>query len=268
MALPEDPIRWFSETLRLTGVAHTRPETQGDPSLIGKRLGLLNGAAWITPWTNYFGRLYLPGAHLINIGNEALQINFMTAHENGLPTPPQSNIDTFSRYAADLAELAQVDAIMITCSTMNRAYPAVAKAMEPYHIPVLQIDRPMMERAVLHGGKTFVIATHGPTVASTQALLQETAEALHTPIQFSGETVEEAWHFLAQGEVLAHNELLHQTILARQQTEKIDSVVLAQLSMTVFLLSYPDPVKEFGIPVFTSGQCGFEEAASMLKAKE
>jgi hypothetical protein len=35
-------------------------------------------------------------------------------------------------------------------------------------------------------------------------------------------------------------------------------VVLAQLSMTVFLLSYPNPAAEFGVPVFTSGQCGFE----------
>jgi hypothetical protein len=96
-------------------------------------------------------------------------------------------------------------------------------------------------------------------------LLRETAAELNSNIDFSGETVEAAWHHLAEGNVQAHNELLGQAIRAHQQTEKIDSVVLAQLSMTVFLLSYPDPLKEFGIPVFTSGQSGFERVAQVFK---
>lgn len=263
MTLPADPMRWFAETLSLTGVAHTNPESQGE--FRGKRLGLINGSAWIIPWANYFGRMFVPGAHLINVGNEALQVNFMEIHQQGLPVPPQSNIDAFVRYAHDLVELGHVDAILITCSTMNRSFPAVMDAMKPYNIPVIQIDRPIMENAVRHGGKTLVIATHGPTVASTQALLRETAAELNSNIDFSGETVEAAWHRLAEGNVQEHNELLAQAIRAHQQTEKIDSVVLAQLSMTVFLLSYPDPLKEFGVPVFTSGQSGFERVAQVFK---
>jgi len=265
MSLPADPIRWFAETLRLTGVAHTAPETRGEPGLVGKRLGLINGSSWITPWASYFGRLFVPGAHLVSVGNEAVQINFMEAHERHAPTPPQSNIDVFVRYARDLAELGHVDAILITCSTMNRSYPAVAEAVRPWHIPVIQIDRPMMERAVRHGGRTLVIATHGPTVASTQALLQETAAESGAAIAFEGMTVEDAWHRLAEGDVQGHNDLIACAIRAQQAAGRIDSVVLAQLSMTVLLLSHPDPVAEFGIPVFTSGQCGFERVAEVLR---
>lgn len=265
MTLPSDPMRWFAETLRLTGVAHTAPETQGRPEFIGKRLGLLNSSSWITPWASYFGQLFVPGAHLINVGNEAVQVNFMEDHQRGLPTPPRSNIDAFVRYARDLAELGHVDAILITCSTMNRSHPAVLEAMKPYGVPVIQIDRPLMERAVRHGGKTLVIATHGPTVASTQALLRETAEELNAAIDFAGLIVEAAWHHLARGEVQQHNAVLAQAIRAHQETGKIDSVVLAQLSMTVFLLSHPDPLADFGIPVFTSGQCGFERVAEVLR---
>lgn len=264
MSLPHDPIRWFSETLRLTGVAHTGPEPDGRSEYLGKRLGLINGASWITPWANYFGRLFLPGVHLLNVGNEAVQVNFMEAHDLGLPTPPQPNIDAFVRYAKDLAELGRVNAIMITCSTMNRSYPAVAQAMQAYNVPVIQIDRPMMERAIHHGGRALVIATHGPTVTSTQALLRETADALGTPIAYSGETVEAAWRALAHGDVQAHNHLLAEAIRDHQAAERIDSVVLAQLSMTVFLLSYPNPEETFGVPVFTSGQCGFEYAGQVL----
>jgi aspartate/glutamate racemase len=265
MTLPTDPIRWFAETLRLTGVAHTTPETEGKPEFIGKRLGLLNGSSWITPWAIYFGRMYLPGVHLISMSNEAVQINFMEAHEQERPVPPQSNIEAFVRYARDLAELGHVHAILITCSTMNRSYPAVEKAMEPYNIPVIQIDRPMMERVVQHGGKTLVIATHGPTVASTQMLLRETANELSASIDFIGETIESAWHSLAKGDVQGHNTLLAQAIRSRQKSEQIDSVVLAQLSMTIFLLTFPNPIAEFGIPVFTSGQVGFERMAEVLK---
>jgi biotin transporter BioY len=48
------------------------------------------------------------------------------------------------------------------------------------------------------------------------------------------------------------------------QAEEVGCVVLAQLSMSVFLLSYPDHVAEFGVPVFTSGQCGFEYMRDLL----
>src|SRR5512133_66827 len=116
-----DPIQYFKSSLLLSGVAHTGPEVNGDPALIGKRLGCINGASWITPWSYFFGRVFTPGAHLVNVGNEAVQINFMTAHQSGRPVPPQPNIDRFVQYARDLVDLSDVDAILITCSTMNRA---------------------------------------------------------------------------------------------------------------------------------------------------
>lgn len=259
-----DPFRLFSDYLKVTGVAHTDPEREGDPALIGKRLGLLNGASWVTMWAYYFGRLYLPGVHLINVSNEAVQINFMEAHQAGKPTPPQSNIDTFVNYARDLVELGRVEAVLITCSTMNRSYPEVQAALAPYGVPVVQIDRPMMEAAVEHGGRVLVVATHGPTVSSTQALLRETAGELGRTLSFSGLDVEAAWYRLAEGDVHGHNELLARGIKEKLSIEEIGSVVLAQLSMTVFNLSYPDPLKEFGVPVFTSGQCGFEYMRKIL----
>ena len=257
--LPEkDAVQLFSNYLRVTGVAHTGPEPSGDPGLIGKRLGLLNGSSWIALWSNYFGRLYLPGVHFINVGNEAIQINFMEANAAGLPVPPAANIRAFQRCALELVELARVDAVLITCSTMNRAYPQVQEALQAARVPVYQIDRPMMERAVNHGGRVLVLATHGPTVENTSLLLRETAADLHQEVSYSGSLIEEAWHCLARGDILGHNAVIASAIRAEMKTAEIGCAVLAQLSMTVFLLSYPDPIREFGIPVYTSGQCGFE----------
>ena len=259
-----EAIRLFSDYLRVTGVAHTGPELQGDPRLVGKRLGLLNGSSWITLWANYFGHIYLPGVHLVNAGNEAVQINFMEAHSAGLPSLPAANLSAFMRYALDLVELGHVNALLITCSTMNRTYPQVSEALRHYNVPVYQIDRPMMERAVDHGGRVLVIATHGPTVESSQALLREVAGETGRSVSLTAALVPAAWDALAKGDVAEHNAILNKTIRDHIRSEEIGCVVLAQLSMTVFLLSHPDPLKEFGIPVYTSGQCGFEAVREIL----
>lgn len=261
--IPE-PLEFFSNYLRLTGIAHLGPEKQGDPRLLGKRLGLLNGSSWVTAWSNYFGRLLLPGVTLVNAGNDAVQLNFMQAHADNKPCPPAANIERFVAYARDLVELANVDVVLITCSTMNRSYARVAEALESYRVPVVQIDMPMMEAAVARGGRTLVIATHGPTVKSTQALLEETATRLGQSIAYDGATVESAWHKLADGDVAGHNRLLADTLQDQLKQNTYSSVVLAQLSMSAFLFSYPDPEGTFGLPVFTSGQCGFERVRELL----
>lgn len=262
-----EAIHLFSDYLRITGVAHITPEPSGDPRLFGKRLGLLNGSSWITLWANYFGHKYLPGVHLVNAGNEAVQLNFMEAYAAGLPDLPQANLSAFKNNALDLIELGQVDAILITCSTMNRAYTQVREAVSKFEIPVYQIDRPMMEYAVGYGGRILVIATHGPTVDSTQALLREVADEMGAIVNVTGALVEKAWGALARGEIEEHNAILARTIRNQMKTEEIGCVIMAQLSMSVFLLSYPDPIKEFGIPVFTSGQYGFEAIRNMLVSK-
>ena len=65
------------------------------------------------------------------MGNEALQLNFMAAHAQGLPCQPEANIRAFVRYARDLVEFAGVQAVLITCSTIDRAYREVAQRWRP-----------------------------------------------------------------------------------------------------------------------------------------
>ena len=190
----------------------------------------------------------------------------MDAHKKGLPCPPQINIDLFARYAEDLVRLVGVDAILISCSTMNRAAGAVREAMRQYNVPVVQIDEAMMEQAVLTGGRILVVATHGPTVRSTQDLLRETAERLGKEVTFSGATVERAFDLLGEGDIAGHNEVIAGAIRSACVLGTINIIVLAQLSMTVFKLSYPDCEKEFGIRVLTSGETGFERVKAILTA--
>ena len=260
-----DAVELFSSYLRVVGLAHTGPEPGGDPLLVGKRLGIVNGSSWVTLWSNYFGRLYLPGVHLLNAGNEAVQVCFMEAHEARRACPPEANIEAFVRYAQDLVTLGRVDAVLLTCSTMNRAFVRVAEALRPSGVPVVQIDGPMMERAVAIGGKTLVVATHGPTVTSTQALLDETAAAAGAKLEYGGVTVAEAWDRLAEGDVAGHNRVLSDAIRRELAGGGYSSVVLAQLSMAALLFTHPEPEAEFGLPVLTSARCGFERVGALLR---
>ncbi|MCX8036829.1 MAG: aspartate/glutamate racemase family protein [Candidatus Sumerlaeia bacterium] len=271
MANKENPvnsdIHLFSQYMKVTGVPTLEALPSEDPLLRGKKLGAVNGSSWISLWVTFFGRRILPGVKIINVGNEAVQMNFMAAHRRGEPCPPQINIELFARYAEDLVRLVGVDAILITCSTMNRAFRTVREAMSQYGVPVVQIDEAMMERAVSADGRILVVATHGPTVKSTQDLLRETAARLGRQVQFAGVTVEEAFDRLGEGDIEGHNEVIAQAIRAKCAQEKMAVVVLAQLSMTVFKLSYPDCEREFGVPVLTSGETGFERVREILRAR-
>jgi Asp/Glu/hydantoin racemase len=261
-----NPIDLFSLYMKVVGVPTLEELPCDDPALKGKKLGIINGASWITLWSNYFGAVMLPGVKLINVGNEAVQLNFMEAHRKGEPYLPEINIDLFLEYAEHLVMLCGVDAIMISCSTMNRAADAVRGAMAQHGVPVVQIDEAMMVQAVNHGGKILTAATHGPTVKSTQALLEETAQHLGKEVSFTGVTIEKAFRFLGEGNIEKHNEIIAQAIREKVQQEKIDIVVLAQLSMTVFKLSYADCVEKFGVPVLTSGETGFQRAGEVLRS--
>lgn len=260
-----DPIDLFNMYMKVAGVPTLAELPCDDLALKGKKLGIVNGASWISLWCNYFGQKMLPGVKLINVGNEAVQLNFMEAYHKGEPCPPQINIELFAMYAEHLVQLYNVDAIMISCSTMNRAAATVRQAMARYGVPVIQIDEAMMEEAVNCSGKILIVATHGPTVASTQALLEETAQRFRKRVSFAGATVEEAFEALGEGDIAQHNAVIAQAIREMTKQEKIDIVVLAQLSMTVFKLSYPDCIKEFGVPVLTSGETGFKRVGEILR---
>ena len=260
----QSDVSLFSRYMALTGTPTLDSEAGCDPALYGKRLGIVNGSSWTSLFATYFGRKILPGVKLISVGNEAVQLNFMDAHRKGLQCPPQINIDTFVRYSEDLVRLFGVDAILITCSTMNRAANAVTLAMVKHGVPVVQIDEAMMETAVRHGGRILVVATHGPTVTSTQDLLRETAARLGKEVSFAGANTEEAFDLLGHGDVLGHNECVADAIREAMARESVAIVVLAQLSMSVFTLSFPDPIRQFGVPVLNSGETGFERVREVL----
>ena len=266
----DQTIQLFESYIALTGVASLRFCPAEDKRLQGKKLGIVNGSSWVTLWSTYFGNKMLPGVKLINVENEATQLNFMQAHEKGEPCPPKENILKTCNYAKDLCELYMPDAIILTCSTMNRSFPYVKEALKDFKIPLIQIDEPMMEKAVTIGKNILIVATHGPTVDSTRLLLDETAERLgkKSSLHYFGSTIEDAFDKLGFGNVRGHNKCIENAILSAKKEHEIDCVVLAQLSMSIFKLEHPDAKSEFGVEVLTSGEEGFARVKEILLKQE
>ena len=130
---------------------------------------------------------------------------------------------------------------------------------------MVQIDEPMMEKAVRTGARILVVATHGPTVENTRSLLLETAEREGKKVSVAGATVERAFDLLGEGDVRGHNEEISGVIRRETARASFDVVVLAQLSMSAFVFSYPDRPAAFGMPVLTSGEEGFLRVREILR---
>lgn len=263
----EEVLDLFSKYIRLTGVSSLAYQKAEEPYLQGKRLGIINGSSWITLWSTYFGNRILPGVKLINVGNEAQQLNFMRAHSLSEQCPPLENIQKTCNYARDLCELCKPDMILLTCSTMNRAQPYVIEAVKEYNVPVIQIDEPMMEKAVNVGSHILIIATHGPTVNRTRMLLEETALRMgkKDSISYRGATIESAFDLLGEGKVREHNREIELAIQAAKKEGPVDCVVLAQISMSLFCIEHRNVEEDFGCPVLCSGIEGFNRIREMFK---
>lgn len=260
---PEELTKLFSLTLRFKGNVKYSHKEEADPELAGKILGVVDGATWISIWGDYFGKLLLPGVKLMHVGDDSIQNNFIKAKEEGRQVPPEENIERFCDYAVGLHEFG-ADAVILTCSTMNRSYRRVKERLAPYNCPVIQIDVPMMRAAALSGKKVGLLVTLDTSVRSSELLLEEVAAEEKRSVDYKTYLCEEAFAELGRGEIESHNQRLAGIIKKAVKEDGIGIMVLAQLSMGVFQFDYPEPEKTFGIPVLNSGYTGFKEARDVL----
>ena len=263
-----DPIQLFGDYMKITGVPSLAPATGPDPRLAGKKLGVVNGSSWISLWSTYFGRLMLPGVKIVNAGNEAVQLNFMDAHEHHRPCPPQINIDLFCRYARDLFDLVKVDAILISCSTMNRAFAQVRARHEGSRRPRRPDRRGHDGRGGEHrrpdsrrcdprpDGQEHPEPPAGDGRPARQVRRLSTASRSRRPST--------CW---ARGGSMEHNDA-HRRAIRHVQQERAHRHRRPRATLDVGLLVLrPDPVAGSAFPVLNSGQTGFRRAGEILAGK-
>ena len=169
---------------------------------------------------------------------------------------PKENYYKFASYAYYL-EKAGVDMILLACSTFNQA---VEHARPMINIPILQIDRPMMDLAVMNGKKIGLIATVPTTIPSSERLLKLAAQEAGKNIEITTALCSKAFEEIKKGNVNNHNDLLLAEI--EKLSHSVDVIVLAQISMSAL-----EPMlKNTKIPVYNSGRTGFNRVREMLES--
>ncbi len=155
------------------------------------------------------------------------------------------------------AEGAAADAIMFTCSSISPCADVVGKLVG---IPVLKIDEPMVDKAVLLGTRIGVAATVPTTLAPTTALVY--ARAAHAGRQVTVDSIlcEGAYDALIAGDLQTHDRIVRDGLATLMSRNGV--VVLAQASMARVADAIPD--SEQMVPVLSSPRLAMERVRDVL----
>jgi len=156
------------------------------------------------------------------------------------------------------AEQAGAEFVLVTCSSIG---PAVDLGELVTTIPVLRVDRPMVDYAVSIGERIGVAATLNTTLEPTAALIQERAKAAGKQIVLTSKLCEGAFEAVISGDTLKHDELVSLGLM--DLMDQVDVIVLAQASMARVVGELP--VDEVRIPVLSSPRLAVEHLAKMVQ---
>lgn len=216
-----------------------------------KTLGIIHAAIFTAAALEPIAREVMPDVNIMHLGDDTVQRDNLNAPVGSIP---KVNFFKFATYAHFLQE-AGVDLIVLACSTFNQA---VEYARPMIDIPMLQIDRPMMEKAVETGKTIGLLGTLPSTMPSSERLLRLCAAEADKEIKVVPRLNTEAFRILRAGDAKAHNDMLLDDI--RALSRETDCIVLAQGSMAVL----EPEVRSNSVPVYTSPRLGFERARQIL----
>lgn len=222
-------------------------------SLKGKTLGVFHAShITIAPIEQFAGR-YIPEVTLMHICDDTVQRDNLNAPVGKIP---KINFYKFAQYCHNF-EMAGVDAVLLACSTFNQA---VEIAQPVVNIPLIQIDRAMMDIAVQKGNRVGLLATLPSTVPSSTRLLKKAAEDAGKKIEIEAVLCKEAFIQLTEHKnTEKHNEILLNAI--EELSKKVDCIVMAQLSMSALV----PMLKDTKVPVYTSGDTGILRVKEILE---
>jgi len=219
----------------------------------GKTLGIIHAVNLTIRAMEPFLEKFIPDIEVVHLCDDTIQRDNIRA---GVGVIPKTNYFKFAQYAHNLQE-AGVDLILLACSTFNYAAELARPMID---IPIMQIDRPMMELAVCHGRRVGLLATLATTVPSSERLLRLVASEKKKDVEVTTVLHEEAFRAIQKGDAETHNSILLEEI--DKLSGKVDSIVMAQLSMSALA----PHLAHTRVPVYDSGTTGFGRIREMLAA--
>lgn len=222
--------------------------------LTGKKLGIIHAAVFTASVVQKYVEEIMPEVTVAHAGDDSVQ---NTNLEAPVGTIPKANYRKFVTFAGFLEDYG-VDLILLACSTFSRA---VEYAAPMINVPMLQIDRPMMDLAVRDGRRVGLVATLPSTVPSSERLLRLAAADAGREVEVKTVLSAEAFTQLRAGHPEKHNEILLEEI--DRLSKEVDAIVLAQVSMTAL-----EPMLgSTRVPVYNSGRTGVTRVREILEEK-
>lgn len=221
--------------------------------LSGKTLGIIHAAVFTAASLEPIAREIMPEVSIMHAGDDTVQRDNLAAPVGTIPKVNFYKFATFARFFED----AGIDLIVLACSTFNQA---VEFARPMIRVPMLQIDRPMMEKAVATGRRIGLVGTLASTMPSSERLLRQCAADAGKEIEVLPVLNDKAFKILRAGDPATHNAMLLEDI--KRISPQVDCIVLAQGSMSVL----EKDVAGNSVPVYTSPRLAFERARSMLES--
>jgi aspartate/glutamate racemase len=216
-----------------------------------KTLGIIHAVNLTIRAMQPFLERYIPDIEVMHVCDDTIQRDNIRA---GVGVIPKRNYYKFAQYAHNLQE-AGADMILLACSTFNYAAELARPMID---IPIMQIDRPMMELAVCQGPRVGLLATLSTTVPSSERLLRIVAAEQKKEVEVITVLREEAFRAIQKGDTETHNSILLEEI--EKLSGLVDSIVMAQLSMSALA----PHLTGTRVPVYDSGTTGFGRIRQML----
>jgi aspartate/glutamate racemase len=216
-----------------------------------KTLGIIHAVNLTIRAMQPFLEKYIPDIEVVHLCDDTIQRDNIRA---GVGVIPKTNYYKFAQYAHNLQE-AGADMILLACSTFNYAAELARPMID---IPIMQIDRPMMELAVCQGRRVGLLATLATTVPSSERLLRIVAAEQKKEVEVVTVLREEAFRAIQKGDAETHNAILLEEI--EKLSGQVDSIVMAQLSMSALA----PHLTATRVPVYDSGTTGFARIRQMM----
>jgi hypothetical protein len=158
---------------------------------------------------------------------------------------------------AAIAEFRGPAVVLCTCSTIGGIAEDCGRERG---IPVLRVDRPMVELAVRSGKKIAIVAALASTLTPTRVLLESVARERGLSVEIVDVPCLDAWTSFEQGDQKEFHRRIAQHVEALDPS--FDAAVLAQASMAPAARLISGDIR-----VFTSPRLGVEAAYRMAAVR-
>lgn len=165
-------------------------------------------------------------------------------------------IEAATRSALAEAIGAETRVLVCTCSTLG---PVAEQHDADAPVPVMRIDRPMADQAVLQAKNIAVCAALPAALAAAAALVRSSAEYLQKPnVIVRDHLFPGAWKYFEQGDMETYRQEIARGL--RGAAFSAELILLAQASMEGAAALCPD----IAIPIWSSPETGFRAALALL----